>query len=357
MQWARQEAGYSLSDVAEYLKAEEDTLKQWEIDGKEVRYTTLTKLARYYKRQTAVFFLDKTPKRTKIPKDYRNLNLNSKGLHNETMLAIRRTSRYLSVYRELSNEQVYNDQYKWLKSIRDDNVDSITYLRNILDISIADQKKKKNQTFNSWRKKIEDKLGIFVFQFPINNYELDGFSYIDDGFPYAITVNNKITEKRKIFTLFHELGHIIDGHAGLCLATEVNSTSFNIEAKCNTFAAQFLMPETEMVTPSDYDDLHQLAERMGVSKEAYAIRCKSLRIITDTDFNHYMAIIRQMNGKLKTKKKTDGFGIPRDVISRSQRGDKFYEFVVSNYESQRLNPTVVRDLLDIKVVGLGRPPK
>lgn len=357
LEWAREEAGYNLSDVAHYLKAEEDLIKQWENDGKEVKYSSLTKLARYYKRQTAVFFLQKTPKRTKIPKDYRNLSLNTSGLHHETMLAIRRTSRYLKVYRELSNEDAYKEQYTWLNKVRDDKVHSNVFMRTLLDVTIDDQKKRKNQGFNFWRKRIEDKLGIFVFQFPINNHELDGFSYIDDGYPYAITINNKITEKRKVFTLFHELGHIIDGHAGLCLATEVNGTAFNIEAKCNTFAAQFLMPESAMLPPADFDELGKLADALGVSREAYAIRCKSLGIVSDKDFNHYMTILRQMNGKLKKKKKAEGFAIPRDVISRSQRGDKFFDFVLTNYESRRISPTVVRDLLDVKAVGLSRTPK
>lgn len=355
--WARQEAGYDLPEIAEYLKADKATLEQWEADGLAVKYTDLTKLAKRYKRQIPVFFLKNTPSKTKKPKDYRNLSLSSKGLHSDTMLAIRRTSRYLNIYRELSNEEQIRTQYTWLDTVRNPNTPSAVYIREVLDVPISEQKKSKNHSFNFWRKCFEDKLGIFVFQFPIPNGEFDGFSYIDDGKPYAITVNNRITEKRKIFTLFHELGHIIDGHAGLCLTIDANHTAFNIEAKCNTFAAQFLMPETEMSHPESFDELGKLADTLGVSREAYLIRCKALGMVSDPEFNQYITILRQINAKLKKPKKTGPLAIPRDVISRSQRGDKFFDFVVSAYDSNRMSPSTVRDLLDMKVVGLGRPPK
>jgi len=355
--WARQEAGYGLPEIAEYLKADEDILEQWETDGLQVKYTDLTKLAKRYKRQIPVFFLENTPAKTKKPKDYRNLSLTSKGLHHETMLAIRRTSRYLRIYREMSNSERVNEQYGWLDKVRNTTVPHAVYIREVLDVPIAEQKKSKNQTFNFWRKRFEDKLGIFVFQFPIPNGEFDGFSYIDEGRPYAITINNRIMEKRKIFTLFHELGHIIEGHAGLCLTIDANHTAHNIEAKCNTFAAQFLMPQTEMAHPITFDELGKLAGGLGVSREAYLIRCKSLNLVTEQEFNQYITILHQINANLKKDKKSTPMAIPRDVISRSQRGDKFFDFVVSAYDSNQISPAAVRDLLDMKVVGLGRPPK
>lgn len=355
--WARQEAGYTLPEIAEYLKSDEDVLEQWETDGLQVKYRDLTKLAKRYKRQIPVFFLENTPAKIKKPKDYRNLSLTSKGLHSDTMLAIRRTSRYLRVYRELSNEERIKEQYQWLDKVRNPNTLSTVFIREVLDIPISEQKKSKNQSFNFWRKRFEDKLGIFVFQFPIPNGEFDGFSYIDEGKPYAITINNRITEKRKIFTLFHELGHIINGHSGLCLTIDVNHTAYSIEAQCNTFAAQFLMPETEMTKPNSFEQLGKLADSLGVSREAYLIRCKSLNLVSEPEFNQYITILRQINAKLKKDKRSTPMAIPRDVISRSQRGDKFFDFVVSAYESNRITPSAVRDLLDMKVVGLGRPPK
>lgn len=356
--WAREEAGFSINDMLEHTKMDEATFRQWELDGKAVRFSTLTKLAAKYKRQVAVFFLPHTPEKVKKPKDYRNLSLSHKGLHSDTMLAIRRTSRYLQTYRELSGLDTLATQYDWLTQIRNSLKSSDVCIREILDVSIDEQKKAKNHSFKFWRTRIEEKLSIFVFQFPIHDHEFDGFSYVEDGYPYAITVNSDITENRKIFTLFHEIGHIIEGSSGLCFTDSYSAYSGD-EARCNSFAADFLMPKDEMVAPGDFDELGRLARTLGVSREAYLIRCKTLNLVSDKDVRLYKSLINQYNAELKKKdkKKKDGFAIPPATLSRSRRGDKFFDFVVDNYRKQKIGSSTVRDLLDMKVVGLGRSQK
>ena len=296
LKWAREEAGYSVDDVAGYLKTTPESIKEWEKEGTAVRYTYLSKIARYYKRQVAVFFLKDVPKRTNKPKDYRNLSKTDRTVSPEVMLAIRRTSRYLSVYRDMTDKSYISKQYEWLNIIRTKkDISSSEYLRELLGLSVDEQRLKKNQTFSSWRKKVEDNLGIFVFQFPIPNHQFDGFSYIEDGEPYGITINSKISENRKIFTIFHELGHIIEGSSGICFTTEAHSQPFSIEAKCNRLAAELLMP-AELIEPVDtFEDLDDSSRKIGVSKEAYLIRLKELRRVSDNDFNKFMSIIREFN--------------------------------------------------------------
>ena len=360
LKWAREESGFSIHDIADHLKISEETLKEWEQSGEDIHFAKLEKLAKKYKRQVAVFFLEKTPKKTKKPNDFRNLNTDVGGLHEETLLAIRRTSRYLEVYRDTQEREVIEEQYKWLSELQQNKQSQPKYLREILEITNDSQKLRKNQSFAFWRKRIEEKLSIFIFQFAIGENELDGFSYIDDGKPYGITINKEISENRKVFTLFHEIAHIIDGQAGLCLTTELGSTGFNIESKCNTFAAQFLMPVELMKSPNDFDELSSFADYLGVSREAYLIRAKELHKVSDETFNKLIMIVRKINDKYKVKikrNKSDKFGIPRDVISKSQRGEKFFEFVIDRYNSNKMSPTLARDLLDIKMVGFGRPPK
>jgi hypothetical protein len=116
----------------------------------------------------------------------------------------------------------------------------------------------------------------------------------------------------------------------------------------------------ELIEPVDtFEELNDMARRIGVSKEAYLIRLNELHRINQTDFKQYMSLIRELNRNLKAKVKTakDGFAIPPATLSRSYRGDKFFDFVVTNYDNQRISPSVVRDLLDMKVVGLGRSSK
>lgn len=356
--WAREELGFHLDDVANKIKKDINTIQDWEAHGKDLRYTDLVKLSKLYKRQVSVFFLNDTPAKTTKPKDFRNLSVKSKGLSPDAMLAIRRTKRYLDLYRECTPTNQLAEQYKWMQAIKEHRYNGFEQaLRDLLDVPISEQKKHKNRTLKFWRNRIEKKLGIFVFQFPVDSYEFDGFSYIADGMPFGITLNSRVAEKRKIFTIFHEIGHIIEGTAGICI-TNTSQDTRQIEMRCNKFAATFLMPKEEVATPNSFEELQQHANELGVSKEAYLIRVHDLKLIKDSDFNKYMTTILQINKKMaeeqrQKNKNKDGF-VPRDVVSKSQRGEKFFDFVLEAYDANRISPAVVRDVLDLKLVGLGR---
>jgi Zn-dependent peptidase ImmA (M78 family) len=356
--WARNEAGVSdLNEVANYLKRDVGILESWEQDGKEVRYTDLRKLATYYKRQLPVFFLPEVPKKVKNPKDYRNLNLRSEGLHRDTRLAIRRANRYLDFYKKNTSEGLIEAQYKWLRVVQSTQGDTATQLRKLLKVSISKQREIRTDNFKFWREKVEEILGIFVFQFPIKNDEFDGFSYVANGKPYAITLNSQIADNRKVFTIFHEVAHIIEGQTGICLTGDGARVPYGLEAKCNQFAAEFLMPEKEVIPPISYRELRANADGLGVSAEAYLIRCKNLGLL-DEKGSLYRELEAEIQRKKKEYKKTTSKGGPPPlVLSKSQRGEKFFDFVVSVYDAQKISSSVVRDILDVKVVGLSRQDK
>ena len=65
----------------------------------------------------------------------------------------------------------------------------------------------------TWRKVLTD-AGVFVFKdaFRVEGYS--GFSLYDDEFP-IIYVNNSATKTRQIFTLFHELAHLLFHTSGI----------------------------------------------------------------------------------------------------------------------------------------------
>ncbi|HEY4963564.1 MAG TPA: ImmA/IrrE family metallo-endopeptidase [Candidatus Saccharimonadales bacterium] len=350
--WARNELGFDVSDTANHLNTDEAVVQAWESSGKDLKYTDLRRIAKFYKRQVPTFFLNDVPSKVKKPNDYRNLNSTQKGLHRDTLLAIRRTSRYLALYRDAVNNKQIEEQYQWLKDIRLTKENQSLYLRDLLGTSVIQQRRIRNNNFMYWRHKVEEKLGIFVFQFPIENEEFDGFSYIETGKPFAITLNSKISDNRKVFTIFHELAHIIGGESGICFTDNGARTPYGNEAKCNHFAAEFLMPKDEVIPPISYEELKTNAASLGVSAEAFLIRCHNLDLIEDSLYKELMAIIQ---AKKREYKKRDSTGGPAPILtSKSQRGNKFFDFVITEYDSQRLSPSVVRDVLGLKVAGLSR---
>ena len=113
LQWARKESGLSLEDAADKLGLDVGDIYRWEEDGKQIPLTTLESLAGCYRRQLAVFFLPKPPEPTKRPRDKRNFKpSDAVEFGPESMLAIRRTSRYLELARNLED---HSRQYAWIE--------------------------------------------------------------------------------------------------------------------------------------------------------------------------------------------------------------------------------------------------
>jgi Zn-dependent peptidase ImmA (M78 family) len=350
--WARAESRYKQDEVASILGIKASDYLDWEQDGKEIRYSDVKKLAKLYKRQVSTFFLEEVPAKTKEPHEYRNLTSGYHELSTEASLYIRRTSYYLELYREIQGAEVIKKQYEWLSKIRRHSGAQTTLLREILKSPVSKQRENGAKPFKYWRERFEKELNIFIFQFPLEEREYDGFSYTVDGKPYGITLNSRIPDTRKVFTLFHELGHIIEGQSGICL---VKHTTNNVEAKCNYFAAEFLMPEDQMIPVISYSELKDNAQGLGVSPEAYLIRLKTLNLIEPPQYKELKRIIHDKN-RAYVKPQQDG-GPPPLVTVKSQRGEKFFDFVLNQFDSGKMSPSLVRDVLGIRVVGLSRQDK
>lgn len=355
--WAREErfGKASLSDVAKKIDVDTVDLTQWEQDGKGIPFGALETLAKVYKRQTAVFFLPDTPQKTKKIKDCRNLANGGQDFSPDTLLAIRRAERYLEVARELEGHAHWEQQYEWLESFtgkKEKVREEAAKLRDLLG-SPQDgkiNKKKSDEAFRYWRKKVEEKLGIFVFQFSMPEDELDGFSYAFDQFPYAIVVNNKKASVRKIFTLFHELSHILKHTPGVCKTDPLSSQErFNIELDCNSFAGEFLIPRESITAADTVDQIYNAAKFFNVSGEVYLRRLSDEGKISKNAFFELLDGVRARSNALKKDKSDDNGPRSRTILSKSARGNKFFDLVVNAAVTNRISYSAASDLLELKV--------
>lgn len=349
--WAREERGMSTTYVADKLKLEVSDLNQWEHNGKDILFGSLESVAKLYKRQTAVFFLSDVPAKVKKPKDCRNLAVDGGIFSTETMLAIRRTERYLHTARELLGIPFLDKQYEWLKNFNGKNKNiekEVALLRELLEVDVDGKSAQKSDVaFRNWRTKIEEKLGIFVFQFPVPENELDGFSYAFDEFPYAIVVNNKNAPVRKIFTLFHELYHILKQDSGACKPNFITPNQLNIELECNKFTSKFLVPKDHLKVTNSIDEIFRLAGLLNVSGEVYLRRLFDENRISKNKFFELLDSVRERSNRFPRKKRE---GYPSMIIqSKSTRGNKFFNIVINAATNSKISYSAGSDLLGLKV--------
>jgi Zn-dependent peptidase ImmA (M78 family)/transcriptional regulator with XRE-family HTH domain len=357
--WAREERGMTVQEVSEKIGVEARELNNWEKDGKEITFSTLEKLAKLYKRQTAVFFLPDTPPSTKKPKDFRNV-AGVRGLFSvETLLAIRRTSRYLGMARELVDTHIWNQQYQWLKNftgrknqIEKEAAEMRQFLTGHMDrtLSASDPE----DAFRNWRKKVEEKLGVFVFQFKMSESEISGFSYAFDEFPYAIAINNQNHAVKKSFTLFHEVAHILRHDPGACKTENIDdSRTLQVEYDCNLFAGKLLAPKVLLNRTLDINEIFTHGRGLNISGEAYLRRLHEENLITEDQFFDLLGPVREKSNSLPRRDKNEGdeeeeFRIGQAILSKSSRGAKFFDLVASASASNRISYSEASDLLGIK---------
>lgn len=353
--WARKESGYATPEVvATKLKLDASRLLKWEADGQKIDFDVLESIAKLYKRQTAVFFLPGVPQKIPKPKDYRNISVSPEGLSPETLLAIRRTDRYLQTAREITSN--WKAQYEWKKNF-DGELSHIKqeadFLRVLLESPIEEQINQNypDQAFRYWRNKVEEKLNIFVFQFAMPDDELDGFSYVLDKFPYAIVINNKKQSVRKIFTLFHELAHILKNKPGICNTNySTNDGNFEIELECNNFAGSFLVPKKSIEAISTADDIFRIARLLNVSGEVYLRRLLDESRIDKTYFFELLKQVRSISQNFPKKNKIMKKGGPSMLIqSKSTRGNRFFNLIANAAQASQISFSTASDLLGLKI--------
>ena len=157
--------------------------------------------------------------------------------------------------------------------------DSVTELaqqtRSYLGISVETQAgwSSTKEALENWREQIEEK-GIFVFKNAFRDDSVDGFCLIHEQFP-VIYLNNSRSSVRQIFSLFHELAHLLLGENGITRG--INPVGEQIEVFCNQFAAEFLVPSGDLELRLNYPvyndaAIEELATYYKVSRPVILLR-------------------------------------------------------------------------------------
>lgn len=122
---------------------------------------------------------------------------------------------------------------------------------------------------------------------PFSVDEFSGFSLADDYAP-LIFVNGKESHAAQIFTIFHELGHLVLGESAVSDTSledqESHAQNGSSERWCDEFAAAFLMPEFEVKQAFSGDlneqTLLSVAKKFRVSVLSLLNRLRDLRLIS-----------------------------------------------------------------------------
>jgi Zn-dependent peptidase ImmA (M78 family) len=300
--WARQSVGLSQEDFATKLKRKHSEIQDWEAGITAPSYAQLEKIAyEVCKRPLASFFLPDPPTEPTPEVEFRTLpSFEFAKLQPNTYIHIRKAHAF-----QLSLEELFDGQ-KTLDMQLIGQIKGATptatlqqqasRVRNWLGISMEEQSSWKTDdlALKKWRTAIEAK-GIFVFKESFKQDDISGFCLSRSDYP-VIYLNNSTTKTRQIFSLLHELAHVLMEVNGLTkfektYIQDLPSHEQKIEQACNALAAEILIPsdvfalQTQRFAHS-FDEIKEqdvalLASHFSVSRESILRRFKDLDRVSD----------------------------------------------------------------------------
>lgn len=352
--WARKELNISQEEVANKIGRKIDDIVNWENGSDYPTYAQLEKLAySIYKKPLAVFFFPDIPN---IPKN----NGNFRTLDNEVFSEI--PTRILELMNQARIMQLNLQELDSNSKIRitemnlDINEPNLCdKLRDALGISLELQKKAKNinDAFEMWRSAFYE-CGIYVFKDAFKDDSFSGFCLYDSKYP-VIYINNSMSFSRQIFTLFHELCHIIIKTSGIDKSNDdyinkLEQDKRKLEMICNMFAGKFLVPTEDLLQVAakielDEKSIEKLSKKYSVSRDVILRKLLDIGKISTENYNK---MYKEYQNEIYRNPINNGGGNYYNT-KKSYLGEKYINDVCNNYYSGKINLYETANYLNVKV--------
>ncbi len=360
LKWARESLGLTVEQVADKLKKPKSLIEAWEAGDDFPTYAQLDKAAyTIYKRPLAVFFFPKPPDEVDIKPDFRLLpEFEVDALSYDTRVTINEALARQESLRELSDG--VNPKkgliFKDINARKVNLADLCAFVRNKLGIDLEEQYSWPNSehALKQWRSAVQN-CGVFVFKTSMKDSTVSGFCLDDPEFP-IIYINNTTSLSRQIFTLFHELAHILYSESGFTKFSQsylkfLPREEREIEVTCNRFASEFLVPNEafESMVPTydgSDDSLDFIARKFNVSKEVILRKFLDRHVVTQA---FYLEKKNEWDSSWWSARKSGRGGGNYYATQASYLGDAFMSLAFSVYYEGRCSIGDLADHLNVKV--------
>ena len=296
LRWAIENSGLPEDEVARQSKVDLPLLHAWENKREEPNISQVKQLAKTLKRPFAFFLLPTPPTTSFSDVQFRHPLGNTRTRPNSKEIRFMREAARLQRALSWIRKELNQSPIEIEKISPNANPEQVaSYIRELLGVPITVQFAWSNSSraFKAWRQSFE-KQGIYTFLFSMGSDSARGFSLWDDYAP-AISVNTHWNTEARIFTIFHELGHLLTRSNSVCLnpGRQLNvQRGDSLERWCEKLAAAVLMPwsnvkevlevhldwrKGEKIT--SLNEVGYLAKRFKVSLRAATLRLIENKVV------------------------------------------------------------------------------
>jgi Zn-dependent peptidase ImmA (M78 family)/transcriptional regulator with XRE-family HTH domain len=360
LKWARESVNMTTAEVAQRLKKATELIEAWESGEQSPTYSQLETLAyEVYKRPLAMFFMPMPPDEPKPLAEFRSLpDADLSHLSRETTLLIRKARAFQSALIEMYGERNPVAEPIWRQvpvNLRGDVVQQAERVRQALGVSLNDIGRQPDDdgALKLWRRGTESG-GVHVFKESFKQREFSGFCLWHPEFP-VILINNTTTKTRQVFSLLHELAHVLCYRSGISRfddrgIEELPQPDRTVERFCNALAGEILVPAADFAAvaggfaPEKASDeqFAALAAHYRVSRSVILRRFVERGAAT-MDF--YLAKDREW---AEQRREAGGKGGSYYSTQGAYLSEQFLREVVSRYTRRLLTKAEAADLIGVK---------
>ncbi len=369
LKWARERSGYTVEAIAAFLKKGVSIINDWESGERAPTYIQLEKLADKYKRPIAIFFFPEPPEEPNIIENLALRSSDNTPLEPRIHILLRQAyARQFSLMElNMGKNPAEMKIFRDLQARPNDSAMALAQqARAYLNVDVTTQTSWNTtvKAFENWRDRVEE-AGVFVFKEAFQDDSVDGFCLRHDEFP-VIYLNNSRPSVRQIFSLFHELAHLLIGQNGLIQSNIFHGGIFRggtiqaIEDFCDQFAGEFLVPSNDFENRlnffTNYNDktIEELAHYYKVSRPVILLKLVKKGILTRENYwqriNQWVEEYKyQIQGK--TGRKTSSGGSYYNTRA-TYLGYRFMELAFGKYRDGHCSVEQLAEHLNVKVKHL-----
>ncbi|GAB6066047.1 ImmA/IrrE family metallo-endopeptidase [Aquifex pyrophilus] len=284
----------TVEELAKKTYISENTIIRALKGEKAFSYKQLLKIANLLRRPTWYFFEDEPMQEERL-KDFRRKDTTINFLM--VVQIVREIKQFQELLKEVIEELNYEPKFDMFK-----NVDINSSPQKVADVVREVLKPPDLSSVKTYKEALQihksllESYDILIFEYKLTedktSKSLKALSVHDNTFP-AIVLNKDDSISSKIFSLYHELGHILRKSTAVCEYDEFEEDYSKEEQFCNAFAGHFLVPTQKFLTvlnnykSIDENTIERIAFHFKVSPFVIIRRLKEEKIINKGEFTKY----------------------------------------------------------------------
>ncbi len=362
LRWAIDASGYSDDEIAVKLKLHPSHLKHWLRGDDKPALTYFRELARLLRRPSATFFLPGPPSESLAPVQYRPApGDRPRSLLPEEHVRLREAERLQRAVAWLGAELQQPEPRVPRVPAATSADHAAEEARALLAVTLQEQQgwSSPSTAQRAWRDAFE-RLGILVLSLPMGARAARGFSIWHERAP-LIAVNTHWNAAARVFTMLHELGHLMTRTSSICAELgrrRRTPPGADIERWCERFAAGVLMPGSAVedtlakagIGPRESITNLKVATRVAAAFHV-SLRTAVLRLIALERSN--WSLYANLQPASDAKRGGGGGGRSRTQARLDEYGSRVTRTFVLGMNKEILSASEVMRYLDVPYAALG----